>query len=32
LFPDGVEVPRLRRLDAKTFRNGVTYAAWATAG
>lgn len=32
LVPDGVEVPRLRRLDAKTFRNGVTYAAYAPAG
>ena len=32
LFPDGVEVPRLRRLDAKTFGNGVTYAAWAPVG
>lgn len=31
LFPDGVEVPRLRRLDAKTFGNGVTYAAYAPA-
>ena len=29
LVPDGVEVPRLRRLDAKTFGNGVTYAAYA---
>ncbi|MBJ7452390.1 MAG: dihydrofolate reductase family protein, partial [Blastococcus sp.] len=29
LFPDGVEVPRLSRLDAKSFGNGVTYAAWA---
>ena len=32
LFPDGVEVPRLRRLDAKTFDNGVTYAAYAPVG
>ncbi len=32
LFPDGVEVPRLRRLDARTFGNGVTYAAWAPVG
>jgi dihydrofolate reductase len=32
LFPDGVEVPRLRRLDAQTFGNGVTYAAYAPAG
>jgi dihydrofolate reductase len=29
LFPEGVEVPRLERLDAKSFRNGVTYAAYA---
>ncbi len=29
LFPDGVAVPRLRRLDAKAFGNGVTYAAYA---
>jgi dihydrofolate reductase len=29
LFPEGVEVPRLRRLDAKAFGNGVTYAAYA---
>ena len=32
LFPEGVELPRLRRLDAKTFGNGVTYAAWAPVG
>ena len=32
LFPDGIEVPRLRRLDAKIFGNGVTYAAWAPVG
>ena len=32
LFPDGVEVPRLRRLDAKTFGSGVTYAAYAPVG
>jgi dihydrofolate reductase len=32
LFPDGVEVPRLRRLDAKTFGNGVTYAAYSPVG
>ena len=32
LFPDGVEVPRLRRLDAKTYGNGVTYAAYAPVG
>jgi dihydrofolate reductase len=29
LFPDGVELPRLRRLDAKAFGNGVSYAAYA---
>lgn len=29
LFPDGMEVPRLRRLDATSFRNGVTFAAYA---
>jgi dihydrofolate reductase len=29
LFPDGHEVPRLRRLEAKSFGNGVTYAAYA---
>ena len=32
LFPDGVEVPQLRRLDAKNFDNGVTYAAYAPVG
>lgn len=32
LFPDGVEVPRLRRLDAKAFGNGVAYAAYAPVG
>ena len=32
LFPPGVELPRLRRLDAKSFGNGVTYAAWAPVG
>ncbi len=31
-FPEGVELPRLRRLDAKTFGNGVTYAARAPVG
>ena len=25
LFPDGFEVPRLRLLEAQSFRNGVTY-------
>jgi dihydrofolate reductase len=29
LVPDGVEVPRLRLLGATSFRNGVTYAAYA---
>ncbi|MBM7783691.1 dihydrofolate reductase family protein [Tenggerimyces flavus] len=29
LFPDGYEVPRLRRLAAKSFANGLTYAAYA---
>lgn len=29
LFPDGVELPRLRRLDVRTFANGVTYSAYA---
>jgi dihydrofolate reductase len=28
LFPDGVEAPRLRLLDAQRFSNGVTYAAY----
>jgi dihydrofolate reductase len=28
LFPDGLEVPRLRLLDAKAFRSGVTYTAF----
>ncbi len=32
LFPDGTEVPRLRRLDAKPFANGVTYTAYAPVG
>jgi dihydrofolate reductase len=32
LFPDGIEVPRLRRLDAKAFGNGVSYAAYAPVG
>ena len=32
LFPDGVEVPRLRRLDAKAFGNGVAYTAYAPVG
>ncbi len=29
LFPDGHEVPRLRLLDTKAFRSGVTYTAFA---
>lgn len=29
LFPDGHEVPRLRRLDTQAFGNGVSYAAYA---
>jgi dihydrofolate reductase len=32
LFPEGVEVPRLRRLEAISFGNGVTYAAYAPVG
>ena len=31
LFPDGVEVPTLTLLDAKAFRSGITYAAYAPA-
>jgi dihydrofolate reductase len=29
LFPDGYEVPRLRLLDSKSFRSGVTYTGYA---
>ena len=29
LFPEGTEAPRLRLLDSKRFRNGVTYTAYA---
>jgi dihydrofolate reductase len=29
LFPDGYELPRLRLREAKSFRNGVTYARYA---
>lgn len=29
LFPDGYEVPRLKLLDAKSFRNGITYSRYA---
>jgi dihydrofolate reductase len=31
LFPDGYELPSLRRLDAKPFANGITYVAYAAA-
>lgn len=31
LFPDGVALPALRLLDAKSFRNGVTYSCYGTA-
>lgn len=31
LFPDGYEVPRLKLLDAKSFRSGITYAGYAPA-
>jgi dihydrofolate reductase len=29
LFPDGLEVPRLKLLDAKAFRSGITYSSYA---
>jgi dihydrofolate reductase len=29
LFPEGTEAPRLRLVDSKRFRNGVTYTAYA---
>jgi dihydrofolate reductase len=29
LFPDGFECPELRRLDAKSFRSGITYSRYA---
>jgi dihydrofolate reductase len=29
LFPDGYEAPRLRLLDTRAFRNGVSYSAYA---
>ncbi|MDV2474462.1 dihydrofolate reductase family protein [Rhodococcus zopfii] len=32
LFPDGFEVPRLTLLDAKAFRNGITYSRYAVQG
>jgi dihydrofolate reductase len=31
LFPDGFTVPRLRLLEAKSFRSGITYSRYATA-
>lgn len=31
LFPDGYEIPRLRRIDARAFGGGVTYASYAPA-
>jgi dihydrofolate reductase len=31
LFPEGVELPKLRLLDAKAFRSGVTYSRYARA-
>jgi dihydrofolate reductase len=31
LFPDGFELPRLRLLDAKSFRSGITYSRYAPA-
>ena len=31
LFPEGVQLPRLRLLDAKAFRGGVTYSCYAPA-
>ena len=31
LFPDGYELPRLRLLEAKAFRSGVTYSRYAPA-
>lgn len=30
LFPDGYEVPKLRLLDSKSFRSGVTYSCYAS--
>jgi dihydrofolate reductase len=29
LFPDGFELPRLRLVDAKSFRSGITYSSYA---
>jgi dihydrofolate reductase len=31
LFPDGVEIPKLRLLEAKAFRSGITYSRYARA-
>lgn len=31
LFPDGYEIPALKLLDAKAFRNGITYSRYAPA-
>ena len=31
LFPDGYEVPRLRLLESKAFRSGITYSRYAPA-
>ena len=31
LFPDGVELPELRLLEAKSFRGGITYSCYASA-
>ncbi|UYM07382.1 dihydrofolate reductase family protein [Solicola gregarius] len=31
LFPEGFELPRLRLVDAKSFRSGITYASYAPA-
>jgi hypothetical protein len=32
LFPEGVEVPRLRLLEARSFRSGVTLQRWEPEG
>jgi dihydrofolate reductase len=31
LFPDGFELPRLRLLEARTFRSGITYSRYGRA-
>lgn len=31
LFPDGIELPKLRLLEARAFRSGITYSRYATA-